>query len=77
MKKIYKIAILLIFVQFALFLPHSVQADPPGMPGDHGGSGDAPPGGGAPIGGGLLILSSIALAYGFGKRKSVDYKIIK
>ena len=64
MKKIYKISILLLFIQFGLLLPQSVQADPPEMPGGHGSNGDAPPGGGAPIGGGLGILIILGAAYG-------------
>ena len=58
-----------------ILIANPVQCDPPGMPGGHGTDGDAPPGGGAPIGGGILILSTMALAYGLGKRK-VSYQII-
>ena len=39
-------------------------ADPPGMPGGHGGSGDVPPGGGAPIGAGIGIMVALGAAYG-------------
>lgn len=46
-----------------LILPLSIQADPPGMPGDHGETGDQPPGGGAPIGGGIGMVVAMSLAY--------------
>ena len=39
-------------------------ADPPGMPGGHGASGDQPPGGGAPIGAGIGLLVALGSAYG-------------
>lgn len=46
-------------------------ADPPGMPGSHGATGDqAPPGGGAPIGAGIGILIAMGSAYGAFKMKN-------
>lgn len=39
-------------------------ADPPGMPGNHGETGDQPPGGGAPIGAGIGLLLALGSAYG-------------
>jgi len=51
-----------------IILPFSIQADPPGMPGAHGESGDQEPaGGGAPIGGGIGMVIAMSLAY-LGKR---------
>lgn len=45
-------------------------ADPPGMPGDHGETGDQVPGGGAPIGAGIGILIALGSAYGVFKLKT-------
>jgi hypothetical protein len=54
--------ILTIIITTSLLTP--VQADPPGMPGAHGETGDqAPPGGGAPIASGLAILIGLGGAY--------------
>lgn len=47
----------------AILISSPVQADPPGMPGGHGESGDAPPGGGAPIASGMAILIALGGAY--------------
>ena len=44
-------------------------ADPPGMPGNHGQSGDQVPGGGAPIGAGIGLLVALGSAYGAFKIK--------
>jgi len=64
MKNILK-SLLVPFVFAIVFLIAApVQADPPGMPGSHGASGDqAPPGGGAPIASGLAILIGMGGAY--------------
>lgn len=64
MKNILK-SILVCFVFAIVFLLVApVQADPPGMPGGHGETGDqAPPGGGAPIASGLAILIGLGGAY--------------
>lgn len=63
MKNILK-SILVSFVFAVVFLIAApVQADPPGMPGQHGESGDQPPGGGAPIASGLAILIGMGGAY--------------
>ena len=47
----------------AMLISTPAQADPPGMPDNHGTNGDVP-GGGAPIGGGLGILMILGAAYG-------------
>jgi len=64
MKKVFKVLLLNIVMVLALLISNPVQADPPGMPGGHGGSNDQPPGGGAPIGGGIGILLLLGAAYG-------------
>jgi len=71
-KSILKITMIAAFslISIGLF------ADPPGMPGTHGESGDQPPGGGAPIGEGALILTGLAAAYAFRKKK-VEYTIVE
>ena len=51
------------FISLGLF------ADPPGMPGNHGGNGDVP-GGGAPIGSGIALLIAMGSAYGTFRMKS-------
>jgi len=68
MKNTMKTLIASLVLAMALFISIPAQADPPGMPGNHGSNGDqAPPGGGAPIGSGIVIMIAIASAYG-GKR---------
>jgi len=66
MKTFKNIIIISSFFMLSI-LPLSIQADPPGMPGSHGESGDQPPGGGAPIGGGIGMVIAMSLAY-LGKR---------
>lgn len=64
MKNIFKSLLLSLVLAVALFLSQPVQADPPGVPGDHGLSNDqAPAGGGAPIGSGLLLLIGLGGAW--------------
>ena len=64
MKNIFK-TLAISFIMVAAFLISSpVQADPPGMPGGHGESGDQDPvGGGAPIASGVAILIALGGAY--------------
>lgn len=64
-KSILKITMIAAFSMISLGL----FADPPGMPGAHGESGDQPPGGGAPIGAGIGILIAMGSAYGAFKMK--------
>ena len=71
MKNIYKIITVSLILAIALFISTPVQADPPGMPGDHGTDGDVP-GGGAPIGSGVILLVAMASAYG--SKKAFDLK---
>lgn len=47
-------------------------ADPPGMPGGHGETGDQVPGGGAPIGAGIGMLMALGSAYGVFKWKTQE-----
>ena len=63
MKNIFKIIAISFIMVLAILISTPVQADPPGMPDNHGTNGDVP-GGGAPIGGGLFILLGLAAAYG-------------
>ena len=72
MKNTMKTLIVSLVLAMALFISIPVQADPPGMPGNHGANGDAPPGGGAPIGSGVVIMIAIASAYG--GKKAYDLK---
>ena len=78
MKTLIKtISIIILFIGFSTVF---AQAPPPpnndnGSPSP--GAGNTPVGGGAPIGGGLVILVSIALAYGYARYtlKKPDYTI--
>lgn len=63
MKKFLKIVSILVFV-LGMNLSFA-QTPPPPNNGDTGNGGGTPVGGGAPIGGGLVILVSVALAYGY------------
>ena len=72
MKNTMKTLIASLVLAMALFISIPAQADPPGMPGNHGTNGDAPPGGGAPIGSGIVIMIAIASAYG--GKKAYDLK---
>jgi len=68
-KSILKITMIAAFSLISLGL----FADPPGMPGSHGATGDqAPPGGGAPIGSGIAMLVALGSAYGVFKLKKED-----
>jgi|GEM_PF-3194008 UDP-N-acetylmuramyl pentapeptide phosphotransferase/UDP-N-acetylglucosamine-1-phosphate transferase len=64
MKTIIKISIISFVFSLVFLLPMGVNADPPGMPGNHGSSGNQIPGGGAPLGSGVAILIGLGLAYG-------------
>lgn len=63
MKNILKSLIVSFVFAIAFLLASPVQADPPGMPGNHGETGDQIPGGGAPIASGLAILIGLGSAY--------------
>ncbi len=63
MKNLIKSILVTSVIAVAFLIATPVQADPPGMPGDHGGDGDAPPGGGAPIASGVGILIAFGGAY--------------
>ena len=71
-KSILKITMIAAFSLISLGL----FADPPGMPGGHGETGDQVPGGGAPIGGGALILTGLAVGYAI-TRKKVHYTVVE
>jgi len=72
MKNTTKTLIASLVLAMALFISIPAQADPPGMPGNHGSNGDAPPGGGAPVGSGIVIM--IAMASAYGSKKAFDLK---
>lgn len=63
MKTMINITIISFVFSLVFLLPLGVNADPPGMPGNHGENGDVP-GGGAPIGGGIAMLIAMSAAYG-------------
>lgn len=65
-KSILKISMIAAFSLFSI----GVFADPPGMPGDHGQTGDQVPGGGAPLGAGIGMLIALGSAYGVFKFKT-------
>ncbi len=71
MKNTLKTLTVSFILALALFISTPVQADPPGMPGNHGTNGDVP-GGGAPIGSGVILL--IAMASAYGSKKAFDLK---
>lgn len=71
MKNTFKTITVSLILALALFISTPVQADPPGMPGNHGENGDIP-GGGAPIGSGVILL--IAMASAYGSKKAFDIK---
>lgn len=75
MKSIIKYISILCFV-FALSTSYA-QTPPPPNNGNTGEGGGVPVGGGAPIGGGLIILVSVALAYGYVRYylKKPDYTV--
>jgi len=75
MRKLIKILSILIFV-LSLNISFA-QTPPPPNNGDTGSGGGTPVGGGAPIGGGLVILVSVALAYGYVRYylKKPDYTV--
>lgn len=62
-------------ISFVLVFSIGYSQTPPPPNGGNNGQGGTPVGGGAPIGGGMFILSTMALAYGLGKRKTA-YRII-
>lgn len=62
-------------ISFVLVFSMGYSQTPPPPNGGNNGQGGTPVGGGAPIGGGIFILSVMAMAYGFRKRK-VAYRII-
>lgn len=64
-KSILKITMIAVFS----FISVGLFADPPGMPGDHGATGDQVPGGGAPVGAGLGLLIALGSGYGAFKLK--------
>ena len=73
MKNTERLIILITIFILTQFISGPVQADPPGMPGNHGSNGDAPPGGGAPIGSGVVIM--VALAGAFASKKVYQTKL--
>jgi len=63
MKNIIKSLLISFVFAIAFLVSTPIQADPPGMPGDHGETGDQIPGGGAPIASGLTLLLGLGGAY--------------
>lgn len=74
-KNIIKYISILIFV-FSLSV-NFAQTPPPPNGGNTEAGGTTPVGGGAPVGGGIVILVSVALAYGYAKYylKKPDYTV--
>ncbi len=66
---IFRISLVALVISFAVPL-FGQNGNPPPPPGGHGEIEDQTPGGGAPIGEGLLVLSTLAAAYGVRKWKS-------
>ena len=62
----------LIMIMSFSFISLGLFADPPGMPGGHGETGDQVPGGGAPIGAGIGLLVALGSAYGAFKWNQQD-----
>ncbi|HZK08847.1 MAG TPA: hypothetical protein VFC92_11685 [Bacteroidales bacterium] len=65
---IFRISLVALVISFAVPL-FGQNGNPPPPPGGHGGNTNVP-GGGAPIGEGLLVLATLAAAYGVRKWKS-------
>lgn len=63
MKNIIKSLLVSLVIVVGMLIAVPVQADPPGMPGGHGETGDQIPGGGAPIASGLAVLIGLGGAY--------------
>jgi len=76
MKKFLKIVSILIFV-LSINLSFAQTPPPPNNGNGNNTDGNTPVGGGAPIGGGLVILVSVALAYGYVRYylKKPDYTV--
>jgi hypothetical protein len=72
MKKMIKIAFVSFVFSLVFLMPLGVSADPPGVPGNHGETGDQPPGGSSPIGTGVVML--IALSAAYGGKKTLEIK---
>ncbi len=67
---IFRISLVAVVISLFTVLPVSAQ-NPPPPPGEHGSQQNEPPqGGGAPIGEGLLVLATLAAAYGVRKWKN-------
>lgn len=74
MKTIIKI---ISFIILLIGFTSTMAQTPPPPNGGNSGGGTTPVGGGAPIGGGIVILVSIALAYGYARytMKKPDYTV--
>jgi hypothetical protein len=64
MKKIYTIAIAILFIILALASDGLIMGQPPAPPGGHGLNGNQGQGGNAPIDGGSLLLMLGGVVYG-------------
>lgn len=64
MKNISKLLLTLIFLIILIQPIVLFPQNPPDPPNEHGNNANSNPGGGAPVGSGLLILLTMALAYG-------------
>lgn len=68
---IFRISLVAVVISLFTVLPVSAQDPPPPPGGGHGQGNNQPPqGGGAPIGEGLLVLATLAAAYGVRKWKN-------
>ena len=65
------------FIILLIGFTSTMAQTPPPPNGGNSGGGTTPVGGGAPIGGGIVILVSVALAYGYAKYylKKPDYTV--
>jgi hypothetical protein len=74
MKKIFTLALAVLFIIFAMASDGLIMGQPPSPPGGHGLNGNQGAGGNAPIdGGGLLLLLGSAI-YGVIKWKRSNYR---
>ena len=67
---IFRISLVALAISFAVTLFGQGGNPPPPPGGGHGQNDNQPPGGGAPIGEGLLVLATLAAAYGVRKWKN-------
>lgn len=70
-----KIVIKIALISFLVIASQNIFSQPPDPPGNgHGQNGDQPAGGNAPIGSGMVILMSMAVAYGSKKYYNMHHQ---